>query len=147
MSTSTVYSDESNNFIFFNWPTSLQNIVVTEQFETLLNEKIRNEKSRELQVVHGGVLFKKKQLFTIDTDLDMSFESDPMTKLKRFAHRNKLRLVDVFRQLDKDQSNTLSEAEFLRCIEVRIFFSSETQPGATNINIVVRTSFAFDQPP
>ncbi|KAK2161696.1 hypothetical protein LSH36_111g02014 [Paralvinella palmiformis] len=109
----SLYKNDSSSIHLLD----ITNIVVTEQFETLLNEKIRNEKSRELQVVHGGVLFKKKQLFTIDTDLDMSFESDPMTKLKRFAHRNKLRLVDVFRQLDKDQSNTLSEAEFLRCIE------------------------------
>ena len=58
-----------------------------------------------------------KQLYADQDPLD-EFENDPMTKLKRYAEKNKLRLVDLFRQFDKDQSWSVDRDEFIAGVRV-----------------------------
>ena len=62
-----------------------------------------------------------KQLYSDQDPLD-EFENDPMTKLKRYAEKNKLRLVDLFRQFDKDNSWSVDREEFINGVRVRSIF-------------------------
>lgn len=96
-----------------------QNVIVRGDFDTLLEEKVNGEKGRGVGVTHGGVLFEAKKTARVEQDLGLEFENDPMTKLKRFAVEQRLRLVDVLRQFDRDHSNTLSKDEFIKGILVR----------------------------
>lgn len=60
------------------------------------------------------------QTKTLYTDVDPleEFENDPMTKLKRYAEKNKLRLVDLFRQFDRDGSWSVDRDEFITGVRV-----------------------------
>ena len=62
-------------------------------------------------------MLQTKQLYSDMDPLD-EFENDPMTKLKRYAERNKLRLVDLFRQFDKDGSWSVDRDEFIAGVRV-----------------------------
>ena len=101
------------------YPSIRQNVVVEEQFESLLEEEVNGTKDRQVQITHGGVLFKGKQLKRLEHDLEAKFHNDPMTKLKRYAEQHKLRLVDVMRRFDKDNSMSLDREEFVNGIAVR----------------------------
>lgn len=89
----------------------ISNIVVTDEFEKLHKEQVNGEKARNLSVTHGGVLFRKKHAFSLSNDREMAFHNDPMTKFKRIAEKHHLRLIDLLRQLDKDNSMTLTHEE------------------------------------
>ena len=43
-----------------------------------------------------------------------------MTKLKQYAELHKLRLVDLFKQFDKDNSWTVDREEFVAGVKVSI---------------------------
>ena len=61
------------------------------------------------------MLFRGKHLIYIDEDEPgRDFESDPMAKLRKYAEKTKYRLIDVFKQMDTDQSWTLSRDELIK---------------------------------
>ena len=94
----------------------LTGVTVDEDFDTM--EKAM-QKVRGFQVLHGGVLFRTKHVIIPESeDLEAKYESDPMTKLKRFAEIHKLRLVDLFKQFDRDGSWSVSREEFRIGVQV-----------------------------
>lgn len=46
--------------------------------------------------------------------------NNPITKIKDYMTKNGLRLIDFFKQMDKDQSNTITFDEFKRGVQVHI---------------------------
>ena len=49
------------------------------------------------------------------------FERDPLTKLRRYADEAGLRLIDLFKQFDKDNSWSVDRDEFLMGVKVFSF--------------------------
>ena len=72
-----------------------------------------------MQPLRGYCSLQTKTLYTDVDPLD-EFENDPMTKLKRYAEKNKLRLVDLFRQFDRDGSWSVDRDEFITGVRVRL---------------------------
>ena len=92
--------------------------MVLEEFDKLQKEICE---CRELVVVHSGVLVQKEVKLEAPPPLDHEalFWSDPMTKLKKFAEKAGLRLVDLFKQFDRDNSWTITREEFILGVRVR----------------------------
>ena len=77
-----------------------------------------------LEIIHGGILFQSKHIITpVTEDLAAAFDNDPMTKLKKFATKKMLRLVDLFRQFDKDNSWSVSHEEFTMGVKVSLWYT------------------------
>ena len=56
--------------------------------------------------------------YVVQFDFEAALERDPMTKLRRYVDRAGLRLVDLFRQFDKDNSMTVSKEELMLGVQV-----------------------------
>lgn len=87
--------------------------------------RIRMQKEKQLQVVHGGVVGSIDTCQPVDLndtvdsiDPMEAFRRDPMTKLKQYVQDAGLRMLDLFKQFDKDQSMTVSREEFIKGITV-----------------------------
>ncbi|XP_023932477.1 uncharacterized protein LOC106159508 [Lingula anatina] len=78
---------------------------VTHSFIDMLVEA---QDKREFQIKYGQLLNQKGEEISED-DL---MNEDPMMVLNEFSRQKKLRLVDLFKQLDKDGSNSLTFQEF-----------------------------------
>ncbi len=78
------------------------------------------EEVRSIQVIHAGVLPDKEIKLPppVKVDHEELFWNDPMTKLKRFAEAQGFRLIDVFKQFDKDNSWSVSHEEFIQGVKV-----------------------------
>ncbi|CAD5122035.1 DgyrCDS10488 [Dimorphilus gyrociliatus] len=86
----------------------LPGVLVSEEFSE--NYKILQQK-REIFINHGGVVAQRIS-GDFEIDLEQAYHKDPMTKLQNFAKKKKFRLVDLFRQFDKDCSWSVSHEEF-----------------------------------
>ncbi|KAI0212755.1 hypothetical protein LSAT2_002305 [Lamellibrachia satsuma] len=92
----------------------VMNVVVTKEFEAL-HKEINAARTKYLQVIHGGVLFHNKHVIIFEElDPNKEFERDPMTKLKKYADAVKYRLIDVFRQFDRNNDWKLTREEVQR---------------------------------
>lgn len=69
---------------------------------------------------HSGVVSDKEEGFLNET-MD-TFRRDPYEKLKKYIRASGYRLMDLFRDFDKDGSNTISRDEFERGIKVSTVF-------------------------
>lgn len=91
-----------------------------DDFETLHTKML---KTRELRVIHSGVISKSRKLKVkyISYNAAEAFENDPMTKLRKYADAAGLRLVDLFKEFDKDKSWTVDYEEFRMGVQVNSF--------------------------
>lgn len=90
--------------------------MVTEEFDQM-HKQI--QETRSLCVHHAGVLRPEVKMTPAPpVDHEALFWSDPMTKLKKFAEVSGLRLVDLFRQFDKDNSWSINKEEFTAGVRV-----------------------------
>lgn len=98
--------------------TFFQDVIVTNEFVDL-HERINEQRAfHKLRVIHGGMYYQTKVHEVGEADPLVEFERDPMTKLKRYAERNKMRLLDLFKQFDKDNSWSLDRDEFINGVKV-----------------------------
>ena len=97
----------------------LQNVIVYQEFDDL-HKKINDNRPtpKHITIIHGGVYYSSKSTYGEGFDPELAFEQDPMTKLKRYAEENKLRLVDLFKYFDKDNSWSVDRDEFLQGVKV-----------------------------
>ena len=91
---------------------------MNQAFENL-HKSIQEDQMREIKVIHGGVLYQEnKAKYVIEYDYQAALERDPMTKLKRYAERAGLRLIDMFKLFDRDNNMLISKEEFVNGIKV-----------------------------
>ena len=95
-------------------------MIVYQEFDDL-HERLNDRRgaNKHLTVIHGGVYYSNKSNYGDVYDPEVAFEKDPMTKLKRYAEENKLRLVDLFKYFDKDNSWSVDRDEFLHGVKVK----------------------------
>ena len=94
----------------------LSGVIVEEDFDDLEKDM---QARRGLEIIHGGVLYRAKHVIVPEfEDLEAKFELDPMSKMKKYVQVNKLRLVDLFRQIDKGGTMTVNYEQFKRGIQV-----------------------------
>ena len=91
--------------------------MVSEEFD---NIQTKVTESRNIQVIHAGVLLKRDIPVVKQEKLDQEalFWNDPMTKLKRHAEQMGYRMIDIFKQFDKDNSWEITRAEFVEGVKV-----------------------------
>ena len=96
--------------------------MIMEEFDEI-QEKMA-EGGVHIQVVHAGIISDKEIKLPLPTKIDPEalFWSDPMTKLKRFAADTGFRLIDVFKQFDKDNSWTVDREEFIMGVKVSFLY-------------------------
>ena len=92
-----------------------QATIVTQEFETL---RVQLQRERELEVYHSGVSTKTGIVFVDMMDAEAMYNKDPMTKIRKWADQEGLRLVDIFQRFDKDKSWTVDREEFIMGIRV-----------------------------
>lgn len=73
-----------------------------------------------IYLFYPGVVSDKEEGFLNET-MD-TFRRDPYEKLKKYIRASGYRLMDLFRDFDKDGSNTISRDEFERGIKVSTAF-------------------------
>lgn len=73
-----------------------------------------------IYLFYPGVVSDKEEGFLNET-MD-TFRRDPYEKLKKYIRASGYRLMDLFRDFDKDGSNTISRDEFERGIKVSTVF-------------------------
>ncbi|KAL4238467.1 Leucine Rich repeat [Mactra antiquata] len=88
----------------------LSDILVSKDFK---EEEKRLIRERILIIKHAGVLADRDAI-NIMHDPTETFRRNPFEKLKKYVRDAGYRLVDLFRDLDKDQSNTVTKEEFTR---------------------------------
>ena len=104
-----------------------QDTRVTKEFELL--EKNIKENKPEVVIVHGGVMNTLIQnTMVIKEDFVMAFNRDPMTTLRRYLEKSGLRMIDFFKQLDRDCNMTLSKDDFIKGVKVDLDVKLNSNP-------------------
>ena len=81
-------------------------------------------KERKIKVIRGKVIAKRRT-FKVRLpppkfeDLSAAYERDPITKLRKYCTRRQIRMLDLFKQFDKDNSWSVSIEELQVGIKVR----------------------------
>nr|KAG5710729.1 hypothetical protein BaRGS_035131 [Batillaria attramentaria] len=88
----------------------LQNIRVNEEFKEL-EHKLKL--GQELICIHAGFKYETSIPETQKIEPDDWWVRDPMTKLRKYIRDSGYRLIDLFRDFDKDGNNTISREEFI----------------------------------
>lgn len=70
-----------------------------------------------MDVLLTGVM-NDKDVKNGERDARETFRRNPYEKLKTFSQNARYRLIDMFKDFDKDQSNTITKEEFARGLEV-----------------------------
>ena len=93
-----------------------QDVVVSPEFKELQKTL---ERSRQFTVIHGGVLMEKEDYdIQAYTEARESFQRDPFGKLRTYCRKAGYRLIDLFRDLDKDSSMSISREELIYGLKV-----------------------------
>ena len=95
----------------------MQTIRVNDEFKEL-EQKLKDE--RELVVIHAGFKFESSVGEIQKIEPDDWWIRDPMTKLKKYIRESGYRLIDLFRDFDKDCNNTISREEFVTGVRVSV---------------------------
>ena len=90
--------------------------MVDEEFDNIYQEL---RKERTIQVFHSGVAKASGMVFTDELKIDheLNYNNDPMTKLKKWAKDQGLRLIDIFQRFDKDKSGSVDHEEFINGVK------------------------------
>ncbi|KAL5008535.1 hypothetical protein ScPMuIL_014116 [Solemya velum] len=94
----------------------MENISITSEFEELV-EKSESVRVKNVMFKHGGVVRDGKCLESSDVDPLAAFKRDPMTKLKKYVSEAGYRIIDLFKDMDKDGNMSITRDEFLRKIK------------------------------
>lgn len=70
-----------------------------------------------LDVLFTGVM-NDKDIKNGEREARETFRRNPYEKLKMFSHNARYRLIDMFKDFDKDQSNTITKEEFAQGLQV-----------------------------
>ncbi|XP_041351083.1 leucine-rich repeat-containing protein 74A-like [Gigantopelta aegis] len=99
--------------------------------DNFLDAKSRLEKEREIAIVHGGLLPEENKLkMKIGGGVDKWFVQDAMGCLKQHIKANNYRLLDLFKDFDKDGNMQISRDEFFKGIQVAGLMLTEEQIDA-----------------
>ncbi|XP_064624186.1 leucine-rich repeat-containing protein 74A-like [Lineus longissimus] len=83
--------------------------------------KDKLEKDRVMRILHGTIIsdlnFEPEQNLVME--LKTGIMDDPMTKVRNYCDKAGLRLIDLFKQFDKDQSMSLTREEIRKGIKVK----------------------------
>ena len=93
----------------------MQNIRVNAEFKEL-EQKLKDE--RDLVAIHAGFKLESSVPETHKLEPDDWWVRDPMTKLRKYIKESGYRLIDLFRDFDKDGNNTISRDEFIIGVQV-----------------------------
>ena len=91
----------------------MKGVVIDDDFDAL---HMSIQDTRPFKVVHGGLMSKKRRI-KIGYGRPCN-SNDSMSKLREYASKAGLRLVDLFKQFDKDKSWTVDREEFRQGIKV-----------------------------
>ena len=93
--------------------------MVDEEFENIYKQM---RQDRNIRVYHSGVTKPSGMVFTDELKInhELNYNNDPMTKLKKWAKEEGLRLIDVFQRFDKDKSGSVDHEEFIKGVKVRV---------------------------
>lgn len=92
--------------------------MVNENFQTMEDSLAM---SRGLTVIHDGVVRNRRGNWREEYDPKKALERDPMMKLKAFMAKSKFRMIDLFKEFDKDGSMSVTKDEFFKGLKVDIF--------------------------
>lgn len=87
---------------------SIQGIDINPQFESLLEAL---HAVRRVEVIHGAHV-RHSDPYAKRKRKPVATPGDPLALLMEYVKKSGLRLFDLFAQLDKDNSMTVSKAEF-----------------------------------
>lgn len=107
---------ETNNWLK-RYCIFYKDVPVTIEFAEL-QDKLEN--SRDLRVIHGGILNDSSKKLKNIKEREHPFLQDPMRKLKQYVAKTGYRILDLFKSLDKDQSMSVSIHEFRDGIQVKL---------------------------
>lgn len=82
-----------------------------------------------MDVLLTGVM-NDKDVKNGERDARETFRRNPYEKLKTFSQNARYRLIDMFKDFDKDQSNTITKEEFARGLEVTHKFNIQPTMNA-----------------
>ncbi|XP_076442752.1 uncharacterized protein LOC143281427 [Babylonia areolata] len=102
----------------------LLNIRVNEKFKEL-ETKLKEE--RDLVVIHAGFKFESSAPEIQKIEPDDWWIRDPMTKLRKYIRESGYRIIDLFRDFDKDCNNTITREEFVMGVQQAGIHLSEHQ--------------------
>ncbi|XP_069117920.1 leucine-rich repeat-containing protein 74B-like [Argopecten irradians] len=85
-------------------------ILVTPEF-TQLQENL--EAARAINIIHGGIVGEKYDMDYLTHDPLAEFRRDPINRLFEYAKDTGYRLIDLFKDFDKDKNNSISRDEFI----------------------------------
>ncbi|OWF38686.1 leucine-rich repeat-containing protein 74B-like [Mizuhopecten yessoensis] len=86
------------------------NVLVTTEFQKV-QENL--EASRSITITHGGIVGEKYEMDYLTHDPLAEFRRDPINRLFEYAKDTGYRLIDLFKDFDKDKSNSISKDEFI----------------------------------
>ncbi|XP_071162438.1 leucine-rich repeat-containing protein 74A-like [Mytilus edulis] len=92
----------------------LSNVLVTEEFQEL-QDKL--EKDRILTVTHGGIAGELYNIQSITFDPLHDFRKNPVGMLRDIAKEAGYRMIDLFKDFDKDGNSYISKDEFVMGIK------------------------------
>ena len=96
----------------------LQDIFVSSEFKELQKQL---ERDRPITITHAGVLMERESVEIIaEVQTRESFQRDPFGKLKNYCRKAGYRLIDLFKDLDKDGSMNISLDELVYGLKVTI---------------------------
>ena len=88
------------------------------------------ERERPFTVIHGGVLMEREDYeIILDSEGKESFQRDPFGKLRSYCRKAGYRLIDLFRDLDKDSSMTITKDELINGLKVVIILVTSCGHG------------------
>ncbi|CAH1791139.1 unnamed protein product [Owenia fusiformis] len=105
-----VAKNDSSNLVYVD----MTSIFVSEDFEEKQKEL---QKERAITVIHGGTTENKMDL-SFFNNVSKAITKDPMGFLRDYCASRGYRLVDMFREFDKDQSMQVSREEFIRGVQM-----------------------------
>ncbi|XP_053392658.1 leucine-rich repeat-containing protein 74B-like [Mercenaria mercenaria] len=94
----------------------LSDIFVSKDFKAVQNKL---ESERAFTVIHAGVIMDKDEKKQGgEKEILETFRRNPYEKLKKYVKASGYRLIDLFKDFDKDGSDTITKEEFIRGLEL-----------------------------
>jgi len=71
-----------------------------------------------ITITHGGISGEPVAMDARNHDPLAEFRRDPMTKLQEYVKESGYRLIDLFKEFDRDGNMLISEEEFILGVKV-----------------------------
>ena len=103
-------------YMDFGFSFLLQDIFVSSDFKELQKTL---ERDRPITITHAGVLMERESAEILaEVQARETFQRDPFGKLKTYCKQAGYRMIDLFKDLDKDGSMTISQSELVYGLQV-----------------------------